>query len=224
MITLRTGLPSKACFTASSAKTAASISGFCGVPGHRDITALLAVDLHHQRDGVFDQQIAFDLRARPPPKPARTGRAPASTPRPDAASSGANSCTRMTAASRTAQARSGAGCSSPGRATSASALANSRIWARQTLKCSRSMPVEHLVAARHGRPCAPPAPRRRTQPGVSAGADLAISAAIRSTIRHSRCTKREAPLTRFLAPDHVAIRRRIRQHEPARGVGAVGAR
>ena len=36
----------------------------------------------------------------------------------------------------------------------------------------------------------------------------------------------EAPgaLHAFLGPDHVALGRRIRQHEPARGVGAVARR
>src|SRR5438046_3176153 len=54
----------------------------------------------------------------------------------------------MTAASRTAQARSGAGVPPPlseiWASASASALVNSRIWARHTLKCIRSMPVDTL--------------------------------------------------------------------------------
>src|SRR5260370_762059 len=55
----------------------------------------------------------------------------------------------MTAASRTDHAKSGDGC--PERAsTSPSALENSLIWARQTLKCSLSMPVDTLSSA----PCA----------------------------------------------------------------------
>ena len=33
-----------------------------GDPWHGNITPLLAIDLDHQRHGVFDQQIAFDLR------------------------------------------------------------------------------------------------------------------------------------------------------------------
>src|SRR5882762_5828201 len=52
----------------------------------------------------------------------------------------------MTTASRTDQARSGAGLPSRPK-TSASALVNSRIWARQTLKCIRSIPVETLSSA-----------------------------------------------------------------------------
>ena len=61
-MTLRTALPSSACFTASSAKTAASISGFWARARNRDLAALLAVDLDRQGHRVFDQQIALDFR------------------------------------------------------------------------------------------------------------------------------------------------------------------
>ena len=61
IITLRTALPPRACFTASRHKTAASIP-IPGAASHRDLTALLAVDLNHQRHRVFNQQIAFDFR------------------------------------------------------------------------------------------------------------------------------------------------------------------
>ena len=56
MITFFGGLPSSARFTASSARTAASISALRGVRAHRHVGALLAVDLDRQRDRVLDQQ------------------------------------------------------------------------------------------------------------------------------------------------------------------------
>ena len=44
------------------------------------------------------------------------------------------------------------------------------------------------------------------------------------TSRQIRCTKRAGALHALFGPDHVALGRRIRQHEPARSVGAVGRR
>ena len=81
-------LPSSARCTASSARTAASISAIFGVPRHGHVGPLLAVDLHRQSDGVLDQQLRLERRPGLGRPPGCRGRARPSTPRRGAASSG----------------------------------------------------------------------------------------------------------------------------------------
>ena len=95
-------LPSSARCTASSASTAASISAVVGVARHGDVGALLAVDLHRQRDGVLDQEVGLERR----PGLVATSVAWPSAAQHSSARCGIigwNSRTRMSAASRTAQ-------------------------------------------------------------------------------------------------------------------------
>ena len=62
MITFFGDLPSSALFTASSARTAASISALAASRAHGHVRALLAVNLHRQRQRILDQKVALDLR------------------------------------------------------------------------------------------------------------------------------------------------------------------
>ena len=117
-----------------------------GAPWHGNITPFLAVDLDHQRHGVFNQQIAFDLRPidlQNQPRlakhlPALLGQM-RHHGREQSQQDGRGLLNRP----------GEVGAALPSRpSTSASALANSLIWARQTFgKCSRSMPDETLSSA-----------------------------------------------------------------------------
>ena len=75
--------------------------------------------------------------------------------------------------------------------------------------------------ARHARPCGPPAPARRMRPAASAGR---LGGNLGGLADQPPQPVGEAPgaLHAALGPFDVALGRRIRQHEPARHVGAVG--
>ena len=60
MITFLGDLPSSAFFTASSARTAASISALLASRGDRHFRPLFAVNLYRQRQRVLDQKVALD--------------------------------------------------------------------------------------------------------------------------------------------------------------------
>ena len=62
MITLRTGFAAQGRFYRIERQNGSLDFRILGAPWHGYITPLLAVDLDHQRHGVFNQQIAFDLR------------------------------------------------------------------------------------------------------------------------------------------------------------------
>ena len=100
-------LPSSALFTASSVNTAASISAFSASRG--TVTSARFLPLIWTGRVMVSSTSRCRLHLRPGlhRRPASCGRAPPSIPRPDAASSGANSWTRMSPASRIAQAKSG---------------------------------------------------------------------------------------------------------------------
>src|SRR4029450_12423859 len=93
------------------------------------------------------------------------------------------------------------------------------MWATQTLKRSRSMSSETRASARW-------AALRKTSAGSLKRGGRGRAAGgrrVRGFAHEAPESLHEAPgaLHALLGPDHVALRGRIGEHEPARGVGAV---
>ena len=227
MITFFGDLPSSAFFTASSASTAASISAVAGLARHCDVGALSPVDLHRQRHRVLDQQIALDLR------PGACGDQASSWPSAAQHSSArcgiiglkelhknVNRFAHGPAKVRLPRAGNGPLRLSRFRQLIVTEAIGEFMDRRHTnIKVQLFDVIGDCVKRLMGRL----AERQRGRGelgGRAAGADCAISAAS-PTSRHSRCTNRQAPCTPRSRPFHIALGRRIRQHEPARNIGAV---
>ena len=194
MITLRTALPPRAEFYRIERQNGSLNFRILGAPWHGNITPLLAVDLDHQRHGVFNQQIAFDLgpiglRNQPglaqhrQHSSARCGiigreqldqddRRPPGPPRPGPAPAG------LPAGQHLGQ-----------------RIGEFADMGEADVEMQPLDPGGDLVQRAMGRLAQAPARRGRTRP-AGPPARISPSSADSFTSRHSRCTKREAPCTR----------------------------